>query len=149
MHRRTESLQTRSSQQPDRRGYICVHHSLELYQLALPWSLVCADGSGCVLGCRRHLERCSHLQYSWESSTLGSMCLVPLRGSDLLFLIDGAQALEERSFRFWKGCCVMEGKKGRLHGHLWTVKDGEVSGGATWFGCSISNLKTGMNSDLI
>lgn len=90
---------------------MCVHHSIELHQLALLWSLVCVDG--CWLGGGVHLERCSHLlvvQCSWESSTLGPMCLVPLWGSVLLFLIDGAQALEEGSFRYWKGGCVMEGK---------------------------------------
>ena len=93
--------------------YTHVHHSLELHQLFLPWSLVCAEGSGCWLGGGMCLERCSHLlvvQCFWESSTLGPMCLVSLGGSALLFLTDGAQALEEGSFRYWKGGCMIEGK---------------------------------------
>lgn len=60
-----------------------------------------------------HLERCLHLlvvQCSWESSTLGPMCLVPLRASALLFLTVGAQALEEESFRYCVGGCVIEDK---------------------------------------
>lgn len=94
--------------------YMCVYHSLELHQPALPWSLVCAGGPGCWLGGRMQLGRCSDLlvvQCLWDSNTLGPMCLVSLQGSLLLFLTDGAQALEEGSFSYWRGGCVIEGRE--------------------------------------
>lgn len=47
------------------------------------------------------------VQCFWDSSTLGPMCLVPRWGLALVFLLDGAQALEERSYRYWEGGCVV------------------------------------------
>lgn len=57
-------------------------------------------------------DRCLVVMQSfWDSSTLGPMCLVPQWGLALVFLPDGAQALEERSYRYWEGggCVVTFG----------------------------------------
>lgn len=55
------------------------------------WGVLVDPGPGWVVGC------------SWESTTLGPLCVVPPWGSPLLSHIGGARALKEGSFWYGKG----------------------------------------------